>query len=89
LSTPEEAAAWLAAADEPDLAAGLGVLNRVLHSYRLASADPHVHGIGRRNALAARLGYGERGRHRLLQDYRRITWRARRAMERVFYGEGR
>jgi glutamate-ammonia-ligase adenylyltransferase len=39
-------------------------------------------------ALAARLGYGERGRHRLLQDYRRITWRARRAMERVFYGEG-
>ena len=38
--------------------------------------------------LAARLGYGERGRHGLLQDYRRITWRARRAMERVFYGEG-
>jgi len=39
-------------------------------------------------ALAARLGYGERGRHGLLQDYRRITWRARRAMERVFYGDG-
>jgi hypothetical protein len=58
LSTPEEAAAWLAGAGEPELAAGLGVLNRVLHSHRLASADPHVHGIGRRDALAARLGYG-------------------------------
>jgi glutamate-ammonia-ligase adenylyltransferase len=39
-------------------------------------------------ALAARLGYEERGRHRFLQDYRRITRRARLAMERVFYGEG-
>ncbi len=58
LSTPEEAAAWLTGAGEPELAAGLGVLNRVLHSHRLASADPHVHEIGRRDALAARLGYG-------------------------------
>jgi glutamate-ammonia-ligase adenylyltransferase len=38
-------------------------------------------------ALATRLGYGERGRHRFLQDYRRITRRARLAMERVFYRE--
>ena len=38
-------------------------------------------------ALAARLGYGERGRHRFLQDYRRVTRRARLAMERVFYRE--
>ncbi len=38
-------------------------------------------------ALATRLGYGERGRHRFLQDYRRVTRRARLAMERVFYRE--
>jgi [glutamine synthetase] adenylyltransferase / [glutamine synthetase]-adenylyl-L-tyrosine phosphorylase len=38
-------------------------------------------------ALAARLGYEERGRHRFLQDYRRVTRRARLAMDRVFYGE--
>jgi hypothetical protein len=38
-------------------------------------------------ALARRLGYGEQARHRFLQDYRRITHRARAAMERVFYGD--
>jgi hypothetical protein len=52
------AAAWLSRAGEHDLATGIAVLNRALHSYRLASADPHVHGIGRRDALVARLGYG-------------------------------
>ena len=53
-----EAAAWLSGAGERDLSAGIAVLNRALHSYRLASADPHVHGIGRRDPLVARLGYG-------------------------------
>ena len=53
-----EAAAWLSGAGEDDVAAGIAVLNRALHSYRLASADPHVHGIGRRDALVVRLGYG-------------------------------
>jgi [glutamine synthetase] adenylyltransferase / [glutamine synthetase]-adenylyl-L-tyrosine phosphorylase len=38
-------------------------------------------------ALARRLGYIEQPRHLFLQDYRRITRRARLAMERVFYGE--
>jgi glutamate-ammonia-ligase adenylyltransferase len=38
-------------------------------------------------ALARRLGYGERARQAFLQDYRRVTRRARVAMERVFYGE--
>ncbi|MGA8338020.1 MAG: hypothetical protein WB761_25035 [Solirubrobacteraceae bacterium] len=52
------AAAWLSGAGEDDLAAGIAVLNRALRSYRLASADPHVHGIGRRDTLVARLGYG-------------------------------
>ena len=38
-------------------------------------------------ALARRLGYEEYPRQSFLEDYRRITRRARRAMERVFYGE--
>jgi glutamate-ammonia-ligase adenylyltransferase len=38
-------------------------------------------------ALARRLGYGERSRQRFLEDYRRITRKARLAMERVFYEE--
>jgi hypothetical protein len=58
LSTPERAAAWLSGAGEPELAAGLAVLNRALYLYRLAAADPHVHGVGRRDPLVARLGYG-------------------------------
>jgi glutamate-ammonia-ligase adenylyltransferase len=37
--------------------------------------------------LARRLGYEERPRHRFLEDYRRITRNARRAMERVFYDD--
>jgi glutamate-ammonia-ligase adenylyltransferase len=36
-------------------------------------------------ALARRLGYEEYPRQRFLEDYRRLTRRARRAMERVFY----
>ena len=43
-------------------------------------------------ALARRLGYEEYPRQTFLEDYRRITRRARRAMERVFFesleGEG-
>jgi glutamate-ammonia-ligase adenylyltransferase len=38
-------------------------------------------------ALARRLGYEEWPRRRFLEDYRRITRKARLAMERVFYGE--
>ena len=38
-------------------------------------------------ALARRLGYEELPRQSFLEDYRRITRRARQAMERVFYGE--
>ncbi len=38
-------------------------------------------------ALARRLGYEEYPRQTFLEDYRRVTRRARRAMERVFYEE--
>jgi hypothetical protein len=58
LGSPEDASTWLSGAGEAELAAGLAVLNRTLYSYRLASADPHVHGIGRHDPLVARLGYG-------------------------------
>ncbi|HEY2887104.1 MAG TPA: hypothetical protein VGJ17_00680 [Candidatus Limnocylindrales bacterium] len=58
LPDPEQAAAWLKRAGEPDLAGGLAVLNRALHAYRVATADPRVHGVGRSDALVARIGYG-------------------------------
>ena len=41
------------------------------------------------DALARRLGYAEHPRRRFLAEYRRRTYRARRAMERVFYDEER
>ena len=43
-------------------------------------ADPHEQTV-----LARRLGYEEYPRQTFLEDYRRITRRARHAMERVFY----
>ena len=51
---------------------------------RAEALPPTPEGI---SALARALGYGERPRHRFLQDYRRITRKARLAMERVFYGD--
>jgi hypothetical protein len=58
LEDPERAAGWLRAAGETDLAEGLAVLNRSLHAYRIATADPRARGVRRRDALVARLGYG-------------------------------
>jgi hypothetical protein len=52
------AEAWLGAAGEAELASGLAVLNRGLHAYRIATADPSGHGVRRQDALVARLGYG-------------------------------
>lgn len=53
-----EAKRWLAEAREPELEAGLVVLNRALHAFRLISTDPHLHPVGGRQALVARLGFG-------------------------------
>ncbi|MEA2199170.1 MAG: hypothetical protein QOJ25_3221 [Solirubrobacteraceae bacterium] len=52
------ARAWLEGAGEEDLAAGLVVINRALHAFRIATADPYVHEVGREQALVARVGYG-------------------------------
>jgi hypothetical protein len=53
-----QAAEWLAQADEDELLEDLGVLNRALHSFRLAVADPYLNPVGRHQALVARVGYG-------------------------------
>jgi hypothetical protein len=58
LAGDEQAAAWLAGAGEAELAAGLAILNRALHGFRLITADPHLRGVARGQALVARLGYG-------------------------------
>jgi hypothetical protein len=52
------ARAWLHAAGEDELADGLAVLNRALHAFRLVTADPYLHTVGRRQALVARVGFG-------------------------------
>jgi len=54
-----EAAAWLKQAGEEDIDAALAVLNRVLHLHRTAAADAFVREVERRQALVARVGYGE------------------------------
>ncbi len=58
LAGEAQARAWLAAAGEAELAAGLAVLNRALHAFRLVTADPHLHAVGRGQALVTRVGFG-------------------------------
>lgn len=53
-----DARRWLAQAGEPELEAGIAVLNRALHAFRQASADPYLYPVGRRQALVARVGFG-------------------------------
>jgi hypothetical protein len=53
-----DAASWLRRAGEVDLQAGIAVLNRALHAFRLVTADPYMQPVGRQHALVARLGYG-------------------------------
>lgn len=54
----EQAAAWLSGAGEADLQGDLAVLNRALHAFRLAAADPYQNPVGRHQLLVARIGYG-------------------------------
>jgi hypothetical protein len=58
LGSPEQARVWLRAAGEGELAAGLEALNRALHAFRLVTADPYLHTVGRQQALVARVGFG-------------------------------
>lgn len=50
---------WLESAGEEDLDAGLAVLNRALHGFRLVTADPYLNTVGRRQLLVGRIGYGD------------------------------
>jgi len=54
----EQATGWLAGAGEDDLEDDLFVLNRAVHSFRLATADPYMAPVARQQALVARIGYG-------------------------------
>jgi hypothetical protein len=49
---------WLNDAGEDELSAGLIVLNRALHAFRLVTADPYVQPVGRAQAIVARVGFG-------------------------------
>lgn len=52
------ARAWLSDAGEDELSAGLAVLNRALHAFRVVTADPYLHPVGRSQAIIARVGFG-------------------------------
>ncbi len=59
-ATAADAERWRREVDaEAEAAEALRVLNRVLHAYRAAAADPHVREVARHAALALRVGLGE------------------------------
>lgn len=58
LDGAEAAGRWLSSAGEDELRAGLAVLDRALHAFRLAAADPYLQPVGRSQAIVARVGYG-------------------------------
>jgi len=60
LAVDQQAQAWLQGLDrEREVLAATAIINRVLHSHRLASADPYVHEVSPSQALVIRAGWGE------------------------------
>jgi hypothetical protein len=60
VSAERQAQAWLSELDtERDVGAAVAALNRLLHSHRIASADPYVHEVSPAQALVIRAGWGE------------------------------
>ena len=60
VSAERQAQAWLADLDaEREVASAFAALNRVLHSQRIASADPYAREVAPAQALAIRAGWGE------------------------------
>jgi hypothetical protein len=60
LSAENQAHAWLEELDsDRDVRAAIAVINRVVHSHRIASADPYVHEVSPSQALVIRAGWGE------------------------------
>jgi len=60
LSAEMQARAWLEELDrEREVLSAAGVVNRVLHAHRIASADPYVREVSPAQALIIRAGWGE------------------------------
>ncbi|HSZ14617.1 MAG TPA: hypothetical protein VK790_11355 [Solirubrobacteraceae bacterium] len=60
LSADNQARTWLAELDrEHEVAAATAIVNRVIHSHRIAAADPYVHEVSPAQALVIRAGWGE------------------------------
>ncbi|MGO9488577.1 MAG: hypothetical protein ACLQBB_06075 [Solirubrobacteraceae bacterium] len=60
LSAETQARAWLEELDrERDVDAAVSVVNRVVHSHRIAAADPYVREVSAQQALVTRAGWGE------------------------------
>jgi hypothetical protein len=60
LSADKQARSWLAELDrEREVAAAVAVVNRVIHTHRIAAADPYVHEVSPAQALVIRAGWGE------------------------------
>jgi hypothetical protein len=60
LSAESQARAWLAELDrEREVGAAVTVVNRVIHSQRIAAADPYIHEVSPGQALVIRAGWGE------------------------------
>ncbi len=60
LSVESQARAWLAELDrDREVQTAVAVLNRVVHSHRIAAADPYIHEVSPAQALVIRAGWGE------------------------------
>ena len=60
LSAEHQARAWLTELDrEREVLAAVAVVNRVVHSHRISSADPYVHEVSPEQAIVIRAGWGE------------------------------
>jgi hypothetical protein len=60
LAAETQARAWLSELDrDHEVWAATAVVNRVIHSHRIASADPYVHEVSPTQALVIRAGWGE------------------------------
>jgi hypothetical protein len=60
LAADNQARAWLAELDrEREIGAAVTMVNRVIHSHRIAAADPYIHEVSAAQALVIRAGWGE------------------------------
>jgi hypothetical protein len=60
LSAENQAKAWLAELDcDREVDAAIAVVNRMLYSQRIATADPYIHEVSAEQALVIRAGWGE------------------------------